>query len=262
VVYEYVSSMESYLSVDLCGSSYDTKVYIYDANFTLLACNDDYWYDSTCGYYTSRLEGIAVEGIVYIVVDGYYGAYGNYIIQVGTVCCDPQLDCPVGGVPEGEPAIVDDYLDLWNGGCNSPPDHPFQEIQPEPGSSSTILCGVSGWYLFDGADFRDTDWFLLTMGPERIEITADAEQESYLFELGPQDCDNVAVVQMVTVGAMEPGAMVIDGYDPGAAVWFWVGPTDWSMGEDYDYVVWFSGLMPTVRTSASESWSTIKALFE
>jgi len=67
-----------YLAVDLYGSSYDTKVYIYDDQMNVLACNDDYYSD-----FTSRVELYGdYTGIIYIVVDGYGGDCGEYVMFV------------------------------------------------------------------------------------------------------------------------------------------------------------------------------------
>ena len=84
----------------------------------------------------------------------------------------------------------DDYIDEFNSGCGS-------SQQPLPFSTITqeVFCGVSGWYLFQGSNYRDTDWFELTVpAAGYIEITGDAERPTFMFELGPQDCDEVGVV--------------------------------------------------------------------
>jgi len=264
VVYSFnVTQPNFFVNVDLCGSAYDTKTYIYDANFNLVACNDDYWYDSTCGYYPSFIEeAIVPVGQIYIVVDGYYGAYGNYVINVtGGVYVPCELPCPPGGVAEGEPAMPDNYSDDYNGGCNSGAPYPFQHVFGD-GSGNAILCGVSGWYFFNGASYRDTDWFTLTCGMAgAIEVTADAEYLSYIFELSGDCINGVSVVQSALIGDCAPASLTIPGAYM-ATKWFWVGPSDWSMGDDYDYIVWFSGLYPEGVATQPETWGTVKALFE
>ena len=81
--------------------------------------------------------------------------------------------CPPGAALEDEPPLVDGYVDLHNGGCNTDPtDPPFQPI------TAPIFCGVSGWYLDAGTDHRDTDWFLVDIPASGVlEITGDAERE-------------------------------------------------------------------------------------
>ncbi len=175
--------------IDLCGSSYDTKLYVYDADLNLVACNDDAYFGSPCGVYVSALENVALqEGTTYfIVIDGYGSAHGEYLLSVEEfVPC--VLEWPAGGFAEGEPPLVDDYVDTWNGGCNTPPGYPFQELMGDA-AGNLILCGVSGWYMFNGNNYRDTDWFHIYAGPSgAVEITADAEQPTYFLEFAPHDC--------------------------------------------------------------------------
>ncbi len=265
VVYRYVPPAAQNISIDLCGSSFDTKLYVYDGGLNLIACNDDYYFGSPCGVYVSKLENIPVAAgqTYYIVIDGYGSASGNYMLDVTPFdCCI--VVCPDDGVDEGEPPLVNDYVDSFNGGCNTP-GYPFQNVQGDA-AGERIICGMAGWYLYQGSSYRDTDWFILIKGPAgAIEIAADAESATYLFELGPQDCGAVGVLQQTVVGPVSPGSMTITGYDPGEPVWFWVGSTVFAAPgggvEDYDYVVWFTGLEPVVATAAA-TWSTIKALYD
>ena len=109
---------------------------------------------------------------------------------------------------------------------------------------------MSGWYTFQGSQYRDTDWYILNTGPMGIiEITADAEAATYIFELSPQDCANVGVAQQATAGPCLETFMTIVG-PANTPVWFWVGPTVFAPppGGDpmYDYVVWFDyGIIAT-----------------
>ncbi len=265
VVYRFVSTMPQSITVDLCGSDFDTKVYIYDAVFHLVACNDDFYFDEPCGVYVSKLEEVPLGiGVYYLVVDGYGNSSGTYILVVENYV-ECVLACPDGGVPEGEPPLVPNYVDNWNGGCNTNPGHPFQAVTGDA-NGARILCGVAGWYTFQGSQYRDTDWYTLEMGVTgTIEIIADAEDQIYIFELLPQDCAAVDVAQLATAGDCTEVTMTIDGYAPGQTVWFWAGSTVFEppAGEEdeYDYVVWFSGLAPAVATEAT-TWSSVKALYD
>jgi hypothetical protein len=271
VVYRYVANYSGMITVDLCGSSYDTKVYIYDGSLNLLVCNDDYYSGGYCGVYTSKIESWSVAaGTYYIIVDGYGGAFGDYRLEVEPYfCC--VIECPPDGLLEDEPPLINEYIDDWNGGCNNSPTYPFQHVAGAlEGSTipvgSSIFCGESGWYLSAGSQFRDTDWFTLTKGAVgNIEITADAEYASYIFELAGTCEGGATVVQQAVAGPSSPVTMSIAGA-AGSTKWFWVGPTifaDPDGGQNtYDYVVWFTGLLPEIVTTEAASWGTIKALYE
>jgi len=268
VVYRFVCNTSINVDIDLCGSSFDTKLYVYNAALTLIACNDDFYSGAPCGVYVSYLENVAfVAGnTYYIIVDGYGSASGAYILDIAQSAGPCTLLCPAGGVAEGEPPLGNGYVDNWNGGCNTSPGYPFQTISGD-NNGEAILCGVGGWYVnASGGNSRDTDWYILHKGPAgNIEITADAEFASYIFELGPQICGSAAVIQQAVAGPCTEAFMTISGYAAGAPVWFWVGSNVFvapaGAGPMYDYVVWFSGLEIGVATE-STTWGTLKALYE
>jgi hypothetical protein len=251
VVYAYTPTSDVVVEIDLAGSTYDTKLYVYDEDLTLVACNDDFYPD-----YVSKLEYVEMQGGVqyFIVIDGYGGDFGDYVFSLGFIqqCA---LDCPAGAALEGEPPLEDGYEDAYNGGCNSPEfGSPFGEIH------AWEFCGVSGWYTSaDGGQFRDTDWYVLTLPlTGSVRILGDAEKATYMFELGPLDCGSVGVLQSVTIGPCEPAELVITG-TPGSTVWFWVGSTIFDGIGDYIYVLLFD--WPCLPTEA-HSWSGIKAIFD
>jgi hypothetical protein len=253
VVYTFIPGASTGITVDMFGSAYDTKIYIYDENLALVACNDDFYSD-----YTSRLENVPVVGGVqyFLVIDGYGGDFGNYLVNIDEF--EPcVVDCPAGASLEGEPALMNDYVDNHNGGCNtSPTTPPFQPM------GAGDFCGVSGFYLANGGNSRDTDWFTLVMpGDGFIEFTGDAELATYMFELGPQDCNSAGVLQNVIIGPCSSGTMIVTGA-PGSTVWFWVGPTTFASPDgsdvyEYDYVINVSGIVAT----EDHSWTGVKSLF-
>jgi len=255
VVYTFTADAAQDIDVDLCGSSYDTKLYMYDVNLNLVACNDDFYFDDACGVYVSKLEQVAVAAGMqyYVIIDGYGGAFGNYLLNIDVF--EPcVVDCPAGGVLEGEPPLNDGYDDAYNGGCNSPNyGNPFQNVAAE------IFCGESGWYIHaSGNTYRDTDWFTMTVPDEGfVEVTGDAEHISWMFELGPQDCATAAVVQNVGIGECVQGTIVIPGA-AGSTIWFWVGPQDFPGGTGtFNYVLWTN----LITATESHSWTDVKGLF-
>jgi len=96
VVYSFTPGANVTVTIDLLGSAYDTKVYVYDAGLTLIACNDDFHAD-----YTSAIEALPLTaGITYyIVIDGYGGDCGDYLLNV-SVYAPCVVSCPPGGMPE------------------------------------------------------------------------------------------------------------------------------------------------------------------
>ena len=85
VVYAYTPDQVELVSIDLCGSAYDTRVWVTDPDLAIIACNDDFYPDGhSCGSFVSRLEGVTLEaGLMYhIVVDGHGGAEGEYAIEI------------------------------------------------------------------------------------------------------------------------------------------------------------------------------------
>jgi len=57
VVYTYTPAGDIEVNIDLLGSTYDTKLYVYDADLNLVACNDDFYSD-----YVSKLEYVPLLG--------------------------------------------------------------------------------------------------------------------------------------------------------------------------------------------------------
>ena len=96
-----------------------------------------------------------------------------------------------------------------------------------------------------------------------LSTAADAEYEVYLFELGPQDCNSVAVLQNVIGGPCLPAFMSFAGYAPESPMWVWVGPTIYDGPQiEFDYLLLGTGLMPGVIATENTSWSSMKALYQ
>ena len=63
VVYYYIPPANQLLSLDLCLSGYDTKLYVYENSYTPgvpYACNDDEWFAPPCYTYSSALLDLYV----------------------------------------------------------------------------------------------------------------------------------------------------------------------------------------------------------
>lgn len=221
VVYAFTPAHAMQINIDMYGSLFDTKIYLYDASLNLVACNDDYYPD-----YVSALQRIDVSPTIapyFLVIDGYGSEHGEYMLSVlEYVPCvlDSWYD-----VDEGEPPLDDGYIDSHNGGCNSPEfGNPFQALIANGQHGGFTFAGRSGWYVFQGADWRDTDWFIVHLDYDgHISIAIDAEEPVFMFQLAPLDCETVAVVQTVSAGPCSPVTMDLHG-SPYEQLWLWVGP--------------------------------------
>jgi hypothetical protein len=261
VVYSITPAADILVDIDMLGSEYDTKIYVYDAELNLIACNDDFYPD-----YVSKLEQINLLGdaLYFLVIDGWNGDSGNYVLTITEheLCV---LECPPGGYPEGEPPLVDDYEDSYNGGCNSPEfGYPFQDLYGDE-NGELLFCGVSGWYQYQGTNYRDTDWFIVYAGDSgSVYVASDAERPTYLF-FRPLDCSSTDYYPPFRFGACAPGDTTFAAA-PGGVFWLFVGPTTFSAPDgshpyEYDYVVHFSGLQPGTVVVETRNWSAVKGLF-
>ena len=161
VVYAFVASFDGGIDVRLCESGYDTKVYVYADAWTKgspLACDDD-----GCGVdgFRSELLDVPVEAgrTYYIVVDGYFGACGDYVLEVAVgVPCVPL--CAPGDMVEPEAPCEHGYVDVTNGGCVSA--NPVFTDIPCGATGPSTWCGTYGGYIGEGTtEWRDTDWYAI-----------------------------------------------------------------------------------------------------
>jgi hypothetical protein len=214
----------------------------------------------------SRLYGAEVPGgqVVYIVLDGYADQCGDYQLSVSEY--EPcVLACP-GGQDEGEPALRDHYVDRFNAGCNTPDVHPAITTLHADATGNLVFCGTSGYYVTDGLNYRDTDWFAVTLGPTgEATWTLDAEQATigYVMQM---TCPQPGVYGMVTSGPCAAGQIAIVG-PPGASVGLWVGPPGYEAplgmeGHEYAYHFSLTGISPHQAVAVeSVSWGGVKARY-
>jgi hypothetical protein len=158
VVYSYTPVQTELVTLNLCGgtTNYDTKLYVYAGTCANppIACNDDLCanppiYSSP---YISKLECVPLTAGVtyYVVVDGYGASSGAYTLEA-TICTPCVVECPAGGIPEGEPPCGPGYVDMYNGGCNSTPTSSRPLIAATSFAASPALGAV--------ATPTGTNWF-------------------------------------------------------------------------------------------------------
>lgn len=265
VVYAFTPAVDMFITIDLCESSYDTKVFVYENTAgNLVACNDDGCDGPNYpNPWLSYLECVPLSAgeTYYIVVDGYSQDCGDYVLRVEE-CVPPQpcdVACPGEGVDENEPVCGVGYVDAFNGGCNSTP-VAFSEIvcNVDP----VVLCGESGtWY--DGVSYwRDTDWWTFTlteMRTVRLATCADFTVQTLLIIPDP-DCGNYTYPYLVTA---DPNVeAVIEATLTPGTYWYWVGPQSYfdTVPCGSPYVTTITGLCPPSRTESS-TWGSVKGIF-
>lgn len=266
VVFAYTPAVSMFLDIDLCGSAYDTKVFVLDAAENVLACNEDYYApNDPCGGYVSRLKGMPVTGgqTVYIVVDGYGASCGTYQLNVSEF--EPCVLTCSGDLIEGEPTLRTNYIDRFNAGCNSINGQLLVTELEGDSAGDLSFCGVTGFFS-DGEDHRDTDWFAITLG-ETGEVTwyLNAEQTTlgYILEL---ECPDPGVYGVVIGGPCGTGGVTIVG-EPGEHIGLWVAPSGYTaplgmIGNEYDYEFTLSGLSPYRAVAVeSVSWGAVKSRY-
>jgi hypothetical protein len=259
VVYSYTPGAAEQISIDLCTSLYDTKVYVYEnAAGNLVACNDDAGCGSTG--FMSRLDCVAVTpgNTYYIVVDGYFGDCGDYTMDVflSSGCpapCDPE-DCPPGAGQEGEPVCGTNYVDAFNGGCNSIP-NVFSPLDADD-----CVCGEGGTYSFNGLSYRDTDWYELTAGGT-VTASVCAEFDVLLGLInGDLGCGFPVFDAFAQLPAGTSGSVSF-GYASGTTVWVFVATSGFAgvpCGAGYVLTV---GEGCTTVSTENTSWGAVKGLY-
>lgn len=261
VVYSYTPAGAEAITIDLCYSSYDTKVYVYDQNGALVACNDDFYFGSPCGVYTSAIEDLPLSGgmTYYIVIDGYGGDCGTYALDVIPAAGPCDLVCPDGGVPEGEPPLQDGYVDQHNGGCNSNP-AVFQTLEGDENGCIT-MCAESGWYNYQGLSYRDTDWFVAEAAGNSVDFAVEAEYPVNMFVLNT-DCGNIQLLYQLSINDCDPGLITYP-TTVGQVNWLWVGPQAYS-GPVYifEYIMDVCGIVGGVVPTVDTTWGSIKATYK
>ncbi|MFH1276868.1 MAG: hypothetical protein ABIK65_00590 [Candidatus Eisenbacteria bacterium] len=265
VVYAFTPAVNMLVSIDLCESYFDTKVFVYEnAAGKLVGRNDDACDGPNYPYpWLSNLECVPMTAgsTYYIVVDGYSQDCGDYVLNVDE-CVPPEpcdATCPSDATVEQEPGCGTGYVDNYNGGCNSKTPVFLRvpcELDPVP------FCGESGTW-FDGISYwRDTDWWEFTLSETKtVRFTTCAGFNVQTILIIPDsECGNDTYPYLDTAPPGEE-AVIEATLGPGT-YWYWVGPASW-----YDVVPCGSAYSSSVTgwcdPSAAEktTWGQVKSRF-
>jgi len=272
LVYGFTPATDTFLDIDLCGSAYDTKVIVLDADLGEYGCSDDYYYyaDDPCGEDNAFLDALPVNGgeIYYIIIDGWGGQCGEYELSI-TETLPIEVVCPVGASLEGEPPLVDGYFDLYNGECDSDPEDPLAHVLPVVANANgeAVVCGTSGYWR-NHAWFPihwDTDFYAAwgAVGMD-MEVEIEVEHAVYLAEriIPDGDCAAASFAGAAWVPAESSGSLLCSGLGPDQARYFVVWPLNQTYPyHEYDYVLRFTGLLPEPVVVEAATLSDIKGLF-
>jgi hypothetical protein len=264
VVYSFVPHDDTCARISLCGSGYDTCVHVYDGNpSTMVACNDDDP-EGNCGLQSVIPSVTLLAGhTYYIVIDGFDVDCGDYYLDISE--CPPPcvVECPPGSALEGEPSCYDDYVDATNGGCNSAPPV-YTNIECNDGTAT--VCGTTGTYLYQGAQYRDTDWYQFTLTtPTHVKYCINAETTTLIAILdGTAGCpppgSDPPILCFQFGNPCTPVCCEAD-LGPGT-YWLFVAPdvfTGVPCGTDYVLTLDGNGCPPVSVQPAQ--WSTVKGMY-
>jgi hypothetical protein len=263
VVYRYECSADRAVTIDLCESTYDTKVYVFeDAAGNAIACNDDYCNEQS----HIHQAPFAAGHTYYVVVDGYdAAACGDYALTVEEyIPC--VVECPAGAMPEGEPECHDNYNDNYNYGCHTPNMFQVLELSVDP----IVICGTTGVFMIDTMTYRDGDWYEINLTePSEICLSGDAEVPMwFMIADGRGGCGDFHVVAYASVGECSPVSDLC--YDCGAGTWWIVlTPNAWDLSYPCGSVYWMeitgytpgSSGVPEEGPGHGTTWGRVKDLY-
>jgi len=250
VVYSFTPSLDGAFDIDLCDSGYDTILEVRDDTLSPIACNDD-----ACGLQSTLVVELSRGRTYYIIVDGYGDACGSYRLRFSLLLgpCGEYCD-PI----EGEPACHDEYVDEYNGGCNSEPPA-FQPMWGD-GQGMAAMCGESGTYLFDGLSYRDTDWFQVVGTGTTARASLHGEFDYQLLIIYDTNCENLGYIS--ATGSCWETIALEQPLQDGAIAWIWVGPSRFNgVSCGSDYLLEVTGISAAPTSAEGTAWGGVKRLF-
>lgn len=265
VVYAFTAPSTGSYTISLCGSEFDSKLYIDEAGLAMVACNDDYDWSLANGdacFQDARIDNFQATGgeVYYLVVDGYSGAGGAYTISVDVAAA---CDVPVSNdiIQEGEPALATGQTDSFNCGCTCDAGFGILALEADP-VGQVVVDLVQGWRDFG---IRDRDWFRFTAGASGwVHIELESEVGAIAGVYGNADCLDLLGPTMLIVAPCTPGSLDV-AVAPGADFYIQtvterVFPPNGILPASVDAVLTVSGLATGVPVSPT-SWGEVKGMY-
>ena len=205
---------------------------------------------------TRRMNTICLASLLLIALPVWSSQADAYSRGVNAgISAAMKGDCakcvPIAQI-ENEPACGEDYVDLFNGGCNSTPPV-FSEI------GDCWICGTTGGFLALGVPTRDADWY--TFDAPRSGAVAGLATVPLRLSVQDRGCPST-IIATSTAPACGPTPVIA--FEPGSYVLMvtvdGVGP-EFPCGSEY--VIAIRGLDVPCEGSPVEdaTWGRIKALY-
>jgi hypothetical protein len=148
VFYTFTPATETIVNIELCGSSFDTKLYLFDGAGSQVGYNDD-----ACGLQSALYNMALNAGETYLIaVTGYGSASGAYVISVTAVGApEPNSFCDL--LSEASSELTGDTCDGENlvdgltcASYNQLGSEDYYEVYMPAGSSFTaaVTCDADG----------------------------------------------------------------------------------------------------------------------
>jgi hypothetical protein len=155
--YRFTATCDGVHTVTTCGSTFDTKLFVYNAacptgSGQSIACNDDSGGAGGCGNLQSSLTFTATQGQSYLIrIGGFAGATGAGTVRVISPNCGPvppaNDDCAnaawiaAGAAQTGSTALATNDGTANCGSSASSPDVWFKYRPATSGTVTVITCG-------------------------------------------------------------------------------------------------------------------------
>lgn len=236
-VASFYADMNSVLHFDLCPdfpgvghANFDIDIKITDASCAILTGQDGSC--SATSYHPNDFSWTCPASGYYNVVLAPYPSYsehncGGNISNTFTLYYykEPVVidSCPPYAQIENEPLCGAEYVDNFNGGCNSTP-NVFSVLN---NNCYGFVCGKAGTFPVGASTYRDTDWYSLTLTDSTEFYLEGIAEFPLLLGIinGTSGCPSGAFVVSQSVAAGVQASMdTILG--PGTW-WIWAGPSGW-----------------------------------
>ncbi|MCB1060555.1 MAG: hypothetical protein KDB65_10000 [Calditrichaeota bacterium] len=226
VIYQFTPLAGGSYTISLCGSSYDTYLYVNTTGICpgtiQVACNDDF-----CGLQSQVTVNMTVGTTYFIIVDGFNTASGNYTLALTRACevvCQPTdiLEC-AGEAIDSSNARLD-----CDGGCNNDDYggvNTFGSIAP-----FQTVCGRAFTYTGpSGIVFRDTDWYRFTLAEDcSVKVILWSEFAAKCQILSDDNCATTNVLHIFTTNILCDATVSQTTCLPAGDYILWVGPNNFT----------------------------------